>query len=106
MNTEKTPLIQKLTLAVLALILVCLVVLIAQNRSRQSVNLTEVPPAAEEPQPTTLEPAEIPAATTPERPPVRMPARTPVAPTAPEAAIVAVESQPAPAPRSVPTPPP
>ena len=35
MNTEKTPLVQKLILCVLTLILVCLVVLIAQNRSRE-----------------------------------------------------------------------
>jgi len=37
MNTEKTPLVQKLILGVLTLILVCLVILIAQNRVSQVV---------------------------------------------------------------------
>lgn len=42
MNSEKTPLAQKLILVVLTLILVCLVVLIAQNRSRPAQSFSEV----------------------------------------------------------------
>ena len=45
MNTEKTSLIQKLTLGVLTLILLCLVVLIAQNRSRPVASAESPAPA-------------------------------------------------------------
>jgi hypothetical protein len=41
MNNEKTPLVQKLILGVLTLILVCLVMLIAQNRGRQRAIVSE-----------------------------------------------------------------
>jgi hypothetical protein len=40
MNSEKTPLVQKLTLVVLTLILICLVVLIAQNRSKPTQTIS------------------------------------------------------------------
>ena len=56
MNSEKTPLVQKLILVVLTLILVCLVVLIAQNRAKPTHSLSEVNTTAEPP-PETEEPA-------------------------------------------------
>jgi len=47
MNSEKTPLVQKLMLIVLTLILICLVVLIAQNRPKPTQTLSEVNTTAE-----------------------------------------------------------
>ena len=63
METDKTPLVQKLILGVLALILICLVALIAQNRSRGTrlaglSNASSEPPtpdsAAEQEQPSPM----------------------------------------------------
>src|ERR1051325_3664193 len=51
MNSEKTPLVQKLILVVLTLILVCLVVLIAQNRSRPAQSFSDVNTTTEPPPP-------------------------------------------------------
>jgi plastocyanin len=49
MNDGKTPLVQKLILGVLTLILICLVVLIAQNRQKPAVPVSDVNTTAEPP---------------------------------------------------------
>lgn len=69
MGTEKTPLVQKLILGVLTLILVCLIVLIGQNRSGRS----SVPTLTDK----TVEPAPMPPAIEPEPPSVAEAARKP-----------------------------
>ncbi|HKQ38537.1 MAG TPA: hypothetical protein VJ063_10700, partial [Verrucomicrobiae bacterium] len=62
MGTENTPLIQKLILGVLTLILLCLIVLIAQNRPKPQPNLKSAAAI--------IEPVPAPAEAPPEKPAV------------------------------------
>ena len=73
MDTEKTPLVQKLILAVLTLIFICLLILIAQNRRKQPAPVAEVNTPVE-PGIELQEPAQPVAQTEPE------PTRRPVVP--------------------------
>ena len=78
MGAEKTPLVQKLILGVLTLILLCLVVLIAQNRSKPIAPTADVD--------TIAEPGFVPAPPEPEEAPPPKPS-TPPARTAPAQAV-------------------
>lgn len=104
MNTEKTPLVQKLILGALTLILVCLIVLIAQNRAKDTVSVSEVNTTAEPGSPPSVNNAEPPQVASSKQTTARPP--VPQVPPALRERSMAAGAQPTPEPARIQTLPP